>query len=194
MDTGLLALVVGAIQSLVAVLLYMGWDRTFMANNKMAVWLRQRVRLIPILALGGFLFSAVGFYRAFTHSCEPPPYDPATLIQVKNKHFENEKVTLDNYAYVDCVFTHVTFVYNGGPLHFEHNLIQGFFKISTDNRAVAGTVALMKGMNQLKEDVGVIGSGLEGIEPAREIPEATPAASTTPSPMPSPTPSRGVKL
>jgi hypothetical protein len=181
MDIGLLALAVGAIQSLVAVLLYMGWDRRFMAN-KAAVWLKQRVRFIPVLALGGFLFSAVGFYRAFTRTCEPPAYDPTALIQVKKQHFENEKVTLDNHAYTDCVFTHVTFVYNGGPLHFEHNLIQGFYKISTENRAVAGTVALMKGMNQLKEDVGVIGPGIEGVEPLREINRATPTPSATPSP------------
>lgn len=111
----------------------------------------------------------------------PVQIGPPHLEQVKGRNFANDRVVLDGYAYSDCVFKDVTFVYDGGPASFEHNKIYGSFGITSQNVAVSRTVVLLKGFGTLRADVPVLDPNmmpLEGVEPLKREP--------LPNPIPSP--------
>jgi len=72
-------------------------------------------------------------------SSDNNPFPPLKLIE--KQKFRNEKVLLDGYKYVDCIFENVTLVYNGGPsevintqVHFNKTV-----PFETTNRTVKQT-------------------------------------------------------
>jgi hypothetical protein len=72
--------------------------------------------------------------------------DPYTPRIVSGKTFENEKVLLDGIEYDYCIFTNVTFVYNGTTsIRFTHNTVSGFVRIASDNPAVTGAFLFLYG-------------------------------------------------
>jgi hypothetical protein len=80
----------------------------------------------------------------------PDPYVP---VGVMGKHFANERVLLDGFSYSNCVFTNVTFVYNGTTaVQFSHNEVHGF-RVASDNAAVEGSLMFARGFGLLKEEI-----------------------------------------
>ena len=83
----------------------------------------------------------------------PEPYRP---ISVVGKTFRNEVVPLDGYNYSNCEFYNVTFKYNGTTaVQFTHNNIHGSFGFVSDNMAVTGTTAMLRGFGALKDVVNI---------------------------------------
>jgi hypothetical protein len=74
------------------------------------------------------------------------------LIQVWQKEFKNQTVTLDGYEYVECSFENVTFQYEGtGPTRLTLSKITGATRLSTHN-LVAG---------QMMQFMRLVGPGIE---------------------------------
>lgn len=81
----------------------------------------------------------------------PDKYQPLAVV---GKSFKNEQVPLDGYAYSNCHFSNVTFLYNGTtPLQFTHNEMSGLSVLKTDNPAVAGTIYWVAGFVGLPDTV-----------------------------------------
>jgi hypothetical protein len=105
---------------------------------------------------------------------------------IDGKNFFNDRVGLDNREFRNCRFVNVTFVYNGGFVHFRDNVIDGPFRIVTDTKAVYGTATLLRGLGQLKEGLVFVGPNLDpvhGIDPPKHI-TASPVPTGSPSPPP----------
>lgn len=77
---------------------------------------------------------------------------------IVDANFVNQEVSLDDFTYRDCTFQNVTLVYNGiAPFGLSHNHFIGAPQILTSNDAVAGTVALLKGIGALPDNVQLFG-------------------------------------
>jgi len=190
MDATLFTLITGGLQALVAVLLFMGWDRKFIGDHfsqKLKGSL-TRGSLIVILAFGGLLFSGLGFYRAFTVlPCVEEANSALPLTVITGRNFLNERVPLDGMEYQYCTFSHVTFVYNGGIVDFHDNTINGPIRLVTGRSTLYRTFMLLRGLDAIKADFSVLGPNLtplQEVEPIRRV-APTPAPSPSPSPSPS---------
>jgi hypothetical protein len=84
----------------------------------------------------------------------PDHYMP-TLIT--GKTYRNEEVILDGYAYSNCEFYNVTFVYNGTtPIHFSNNKVFGPKIFKSDNDSVLGAWTMVAGFGALKSEVQLL--------------------------------------
>ena len=106
--------------------------------------------LFLLLISGAVAFDYYGYHDALQW---PDPYQP---ISVVNKAFRNEEVLLDGYSYDHCTFENVTFVYNGTTApQMMFPTIRGSFNLRSDNVAVEGTLAMLKGFGMLQPDVNM---------------------------------------
>ncbi len=102
---------------------------------------------------------AVGWVRAdliFKENSMVP------ITKVRNRNFTNEKVLLDGFDYKQCKFTNVKFVYNGtAEFKFTDNIIEGMLNFSAGSLSVFCTVAFLKGLGLLKENISLRGENEE---------------------------------
>jgi hypothetical protein len=76
-------------------------------------------RVVFGLAFIAAVFLVTGLLTRQSSSTLSPgfPFNPnATLIEVRDRTFRNERVLLDGHRYTDCIFENVTLVYNGTAL------------------------------------------------------------------------------
>ena len=95
----------------------------------------------------------------FIHPTTEFPYKskPEASKYITHQTFINETVPLDDIGYSDCTFENVTFSYDGTtPIHFTHNVIRGSIMISTNNHAVFGMGALLKGLGMENASVKLL--------------------------------------
>lgn len=81
-------------------------------------------------------------------------------IIVRNRTFSNETVPLDGYAYLNCKFSNVTFLFNGdAPFDFSDNDVLNY-TIRTDNPGISGMVLFLEKSGNLRPGirVGEVGS------------------------------------
>jgi hypothetical protein len=66
--------------------------------------------------------------------------------RIEYESFLNQKIELDGRAYTGCTFTNVTFVYNGGAMLFENNILNGINSARSDMREVDNFVIFLGAM------------------------------------------------
>ena len=80
----------------------------------------------------------------------PQPQGPPVFEDVVSRTFVNEIVDIDGKSYRNCTFRNVTFQFNGGEGQIMDCVFQGPPQhIRTENPAVMGTVAILKGLGFL---------------------------------------------
>lgn len=108
--------------------------------------------ILAVVAVSALLFMVYFTWR------EPNlgfklPLTKKTLVL--NKEFQNEEVPLDGYAYKNCKFKNVTFVWNGAKnWDLIDPEIDGAW-VKTDSDIVTGTVILLKGLHMLKDETPI---------------------------------------
>ena len=75
------------------------------------------------------------------------------------KHFEDERVTIDNCEFDHCSFTGTTLVYNGGPVTMKHSTLVGV-NLDTDNETVRRVVTLFRLLGFLRPEADAM-SGVD---------------------------------
>lgn len=74
---------------------------------------------------------------------------PPSIVVSKEK-FINERIILDGKSYIDCEFENVTFVFNGtAPFSLMNNKFNGRIQVASDNPAISGSFALLRGLGYL---------------------------------------------
>jgi hypothetical protein len=69
---------------------------------------------------------------------------------IQGQEFNNEVVDLDGKQFLDCIFTNVTFKYNGtAPFEMHHIQLNGTRWIDTDNERLARMLALLKALGMI---------------------------------------------
>jgi hypothetical protein len=107
---------IGAGQLLVALLIFLGFDRKSMPDV-----LTVRAGIVLLLIAGGWAFSLYALYLSSNRPTIPMAATPASqkwlytpLKEIYRRKFHNERVLLDGFHYIDCEFgAGVTFVYDG---------------------------------------------------------------------------------
>jgi hypothetical protein len=105
--------------------------------------------------------------------------DSKKPLVIAGKRFLNDNVILDGFDYRDCVFEHVTFVFNGTTsISMTGNKIVGGFKIKTENPSVDATVMLLRGLGMLSDKLDMMtpGPGFR-VNPPISLPPQPPKAS-----------------
>jgi hypothetical protein len=100
---------------------------------RMADW---RAKLFVGFLVLGILFAglqALGMPALLSYEWDQRP---RTLIQ--GKAFRNQHVTLDGYAYKECIFENVTFIYKGeSPFDFVSNKVIGSVFFYAEPKSIA---------------------------------------------------------
>lgn len=107
--------------------------------------LQKKSRIFVVLCLASVVVLFVGglvFYKAA--SVLFATRDSKGLMEVRENHFTNERVGVDGKHFINCTFTNVKLVYNGGLFAFEGNSFEGATWVRTENDAVGGTMVLLK--------------------------------------------------
>ena len=66
--------------------------------------------------------------------------------RIEYETFLNQTIELDGIAYTGCTFTNVTFVYNGGAMLFENNILNGVNSARSDLREIDNFVIFLGAM------------------------------------------------
>ena len=101
---------------------------------------------MTLLLIGSWLFFIYLKARPELHPLHDMP-----LRNVHNQEFTRENVPIDGYAYFDCTFTEVTFIYNG-TTHFrlDRNTFNGPVKIKTTNFEAQHVMKFLGALGGLK--------------------------------------------
>lgn len=154
--------------SVIAILLFLGIERQHFVRVLRMPMPRKRKAVVVLMVFLVGLSLSMSIY-SFHHSLKSKaftgivaeetakPYKfawsgdhPPTHI-VPNCWRANEVIPLDDYAYVNCTFINVTFIYNGtGPVDFTNNKIYGRPEMRSDNPAINAAFKIIGAFNGLR--------------------------------------------
>lgn len=109
------------------------------------MWERKSVVTIGICIILGLLLTADILARH-------PEWTQGHLIVVADQRISNQVVVLDGYEYTHCVFTNVTFEYDGGNVGFNYNDVHGAV-FRSENNDINRVVFFMARLGMLRTSV-----------------------------------------
>lgn len=101
---------------------------------------------------------------------------PGPTHQLIGKHFQNEKVLLDDNYFINCTFKNVTLVFNGtAPFRIEGGEVNGY-TLTSENPAMQVLVGLLYSLHGLTMPVVDLNtqSPPDSFQPAKPIVKASP--------------------
>lgn len=125
------------------------------------------VALCALLAASGYIWQQS--FQSQPSTTIKTSSNQAELITIEGRFFQNQRVVLDGFRYVNCTFTSVTLVFNGGKFSLERNRFLTSLFTASDKAELETMVKVLFDLGFMRVPV-ITPSGQ--ILPSNPIPDA----------------------